>query len=87
MGPTMARPKRDSYTTTMRISNDIAAWAEFAGRDFNKSTAQYLDALMRADRARRMAEDADVARRYRLYCEALGADAELASLDAQEGGE
>ncbi len=76
------RPKRDTFTTTLRISHDIAAWAEFAGRDHNKSTAQYLDALMREDRARKMAEDADVARRYRLYCEAVGATDELASLDA-----
>lgn len=69
-----------SKHTTIGLAPDIVGWLEWASRESGQSMAAYIDALMRADRDRRM-RDADASKRYRAYLEAIGMTDELESLE------
>ena len=70
-----------SKHTTIGLAPDIVGWLEWASRESGQSMAAYIDALMRADRDRRM-RDADASKRYRAYLEAMGMADELDALEA-----
>ena len=80
----MARPRVKSKRMSIGIDADLMGWLELQGRERTTGQSGYLMELVRRDRADRTGADPDLMRRYRMYLEACGLDAELGSLGAGE---
>jgi len=77
----MARPRTKGKRLALGIDIGLAGWLEWQGRAYDHGQSEYINALIQADRSKRIADE-EQARRYRLYLEACGYTEELEMLDA-----
>ena len=76
----MGRTKINARKQSVSIRQNLDGWVEFRGRLFGGRTG-YFNQLATEDRERTLAQDPDVAERYRAFLVATGRDEELASLE------
>lgn len=80
----MPRKRTIDRKTTISIYPAVSGWLEFAGRQYGAGAGEYINALVRADRAHVLERDAELAEQYRAFLVGTGADAELKALEAGE---
>ena len=71
----MGRPTENERKTTIGIRKLLGGWVAFKALD--GSASGYLNSLAEADRARALADDGEIAARYRHYLQATGRTEEL----------
>lgn len=77
----MGRTKTNARKIPVGIRQNLDGWVEFRGRSFSGGMGGYLNHLATEDRDRTLAQDPDLAARYRAFLVGTDRAEELASLE------